>query len=73
MQRMFAAMPVARRPLEKFRPPSIFRERRRVRDTHDTRAQQTGNLRNGAEKFRTKRSLVVHELRDFSRLLVISY
>jgi hypothetical protein len=44
-----------------------------ARDTHDTFATPTGNIRNRAEKFLTGRSRAVHEIRDFPRRLVISY
>jgi hypothetical protein len=58
--------------LETSRARSNLREHSRTRDTHDTFATPTGNIRNHAEKFFTGRSLVVHEIRDFPRCLVIS-
>jgi hypothetical protein len=43
------------------------------RNTHDTRAMHSGNLRHNAETFRTRRSQALHEFRDFRRFVVISY
>jgi hypothetical protein len=60
-------------PAEKSRHQSNFRDDPGSRDTHDTIATSNGNVRNGAEKFRTFRSRAHHEIRDFKRCLVIGY
>jgi hypothetical protein len=43
------------------------------RNTHDTRAMQSGNLRHTAETLRTRRSRALHDVCDFRRFVVISY
>src|SRR5215213_7630683 len=42
------------RPRPWSRQRTIFRERRRARDTHDTGATRTRNMRNAADAFHTR-------------------